>query len=165
MPAEEMSDEERARLLYNEGVFLYTRGNYGEAIEKWLKLRAGPAPSRWAAKAGEGIRRAKKILEMVHAEDARNEEALEMIEALSSGAPSGTDTSGPTPGWAGARDDTTTHLSKLPGYPNEKHVVGPNRCSCGMIHPNEHAKWALDCDEAPPCWCEDEKHCGAGVSR
>lgn len=62
-------------------------------------------------------------------------------------------------------DSDRSPLGKLPGYPHEKHQTGPGRCTCGMTHPTEHAPWDADCAKAPPCWCEDERHCGIGQSR
>lgn len=56
-------------------------------------------------------------------------------------------------------------LRKDPTDLGRKHSVGPEACWCGDSHPNRHEPWAMDCDKAPPCWCEAGKHCGAGISR
>ncbi len=54
----------RGRELYSEGVLLYSKGQYQDAIDKWSELATIPGAGEWATKARNNIERAKKILEL-----------------------------------------------------------------------------------------------------
>lgn len=60
-----MTDEERARTLYSEGVLLYSSGEYEEAIAKWKAVTAMQVGGQWRERAAEHIARAQRILDIV----------------------------------------------------------------------------------------------------
>lgn len=44
------------------------------------------------------------------------------------------------------------------------HKPGPEKCWCGLNHPDKHLDWVPNCEKALVCWCEG-KHCGIGLAR
>lgn len=53
------------RELYSQGVVLYSRGAYGEAIDKWSEILELPGAGEWTDRAKSHIARAQRILEMM----------------------------------------------------------------------------------------------------
>jgi len=193
-----MSDADRARRLYSEGVFLYSQGRYTEAIEKWSEVTRLPDTGEWGARAVRGIERAQTIFNLasgvgvpstaesdvdpdarelysegvLHYSQGRYEDAIESWEEvlLRPGA-------GPLADRAAehierakkildlARNSPEGGLEKHQDYPRVKHETGPGECWCGVVHPDKHAPFELNCEKAQQCWCEAGKHCGAGVGR
>ena len=52
------------RQLYSEGVVLYSRGSYEEAIAKWNEVLELPGAGEWATRAKSHIERAKNVLKL-----------------------------------------------------------------------------------------------------
>lgn len=53
------------RELYSQGVVLYSRGAYGDAIDKWSEILELPGAGEWTDRAKSHISRAQRILEMM----------------------------------------------------------------------------------------------------